>query len=56
MRGNGGNGSWTRFVALGVAALVLVAMGVLVARALDRPPGGEKCDPMSSSQEPHICP
>lgn len=54
MPGTGENRSWTRLVTLAVAALVLVTLGVLVARALDGPPGGGKCDPMS--QEPHICP
>lgn len=56
MPGIGENRSWMRLVALAVAALVLVAFGVLVARALDGPPGGGTCDPMSPTQEPHLCP
>jgi hypothetical protein len=56
MPAKGEHRPWARMVALAVAAVVLVAFGALVARALDRPPGGEKCDPQSSSLEPHICP
>ena len=45
MSGHGESRSWKRLAVLAVVALVLAALGVLIAHAVDRPPGGEKCDP-----------
>ncbi|MFI1098708.1 hypothetical protein [Streptomyces sp. NPDC020917] len=41
MSGTGARRSWKRLAVLAVAALVLAVLGVLIARALDEPPGGE---------------
>lgn len=41
MSGTGVRRSWKRLAVLAVAALVLAVLGVLIARALDEPPGGE---------------